>query len=389
MIKLFQSLRRNSFLGVLAVLGVASLIILFVIPSYQTEHLTISAPAASTPGVVSEKELIEVKNEIRKTWAQILAGAFFFVTAYLTWRNVREADEANITDRFTRAIDQIQSNNPLMVRLGGIYALKRIAKDSENDCYAVAEILAEYIRQHSSIAQSKDSALTGYIRNYVIQNSSHSSKDNDPPDENASRPDVQAALSIFERQLDYAPNFSSLDLRGLNFSGLKLEGAMFNHTRLNMAEFKKTNLKRASFQGAILNDAHFEDAVLTNALFMNAKLKGAVLNGAKLNEVWLTGAQLQGAHLYSTNLHLAKLNSANLETAVLRGAFLAGSQWNEAQLAKADLGKTWGKQLDTIRREAQEIDDPDLEPSCEPLTLNETIVTVISHMISLFCKARV
>jgi hypothetical protein len=59
-----------------------------------------------------------------------------FVSGYLTWRNVRIAQEnlavtqqGHITDRFTKAIDQLGATN-VEVRVGGIYALGRIAEDS-------------------------------------------------------------------------------------------------------------------------------------------------------------------------------------------------------------------------------------------------------------------
>jgi hypothetical protein len=53
-----------------------------------------------------------------------------------------------ITERFTRAIDQL-GNESLDVRLGVIYALERIAKDSRHDHPQVVEILTAYIREHA------------------------------------------------------------------------------------------------------------------------------------------------------------------------------------------------------------------------------------------------
>ena len=53
-----------------------------------------------------------------------------------------------MTDRYTRAIKQLGSDK-LDVRIGGIYALERIARDSARDHTTVMEVLAAFIREHS------------------------------------------------------------------------------------------------------------------------------------------------------------------------------------------------------------------------------------------------
>jgi hypothetical protein len=55
-------------------------------------------------------------------------------------RTVEVTQEQQITERFTRAIDQL-GNDKLSVKLGGIYALERIAKDSPKDHWQVMEVL--------------------------------------------------------------------------------------------------------------------------------------------------------------------------------------------------------------------------------------------------------
>ena len=46
---------------------------------------------------------------------------------------LRISQEGQITERFTKAIDQLGNKDSLAVRVGGIYALERIARDSERD----------------------------------------------------------------------------------------------------------------------------------------------------------------------------------------------------------------------------------------------------------------
>ncbi len=53
-----------------------------------------------------------------------------------------------MTDRYTKAIEQLGSDK-LDVRIGGIYALERIARDSAKDHPTVMEVLTAFIREHS------------------------------------------------------------------------------------------------------------------------------------------------------------------------------------------------------------------------------------------------
>ena len=53
-----------------------------------------------------------------------------------------------MTDRYTKAIEQLGSDK-LDVRIGGIFALERIARDSARDHPTVMEVLAAFIREHS------------------------------------------------------------------------------------------------------------------------------------------------------------------------------------------------------------------------------------------------
>ena len=53
-----------------------------------------------------------------------------------------------MTDRYTKAIEQLGSDK-LDVRIGGIYALERVARDSARDHPTVMEVLAAFIREHS------------------------------------------------------------------------------------------------------------------------------------------------------------------------------------------------------------------------------------------------
>ena len=61
---------------------------------------------------------------------------------------MRVAQEGHITERFTRAVEQLGSER-LEIRLGGIYALERLAKDSPQDHWTIMEVLTAFIRENA------------------------------------------------------------------------------------------------------------------------------------------------------------------------------------------------------------------------------------------------
>jgi hypothetical protein len=85
--------------------------------------------------------------------AQILVGTVLLSGLYFTWRTLQVNREGQITDRFTRAIDQlgkVEDGQKLFeIRIGGIYALQRIARESEEDYWPIMEILTAYVRQNA------------------------------------------------------------------------------------------------------------------------------------------------------------------------------------------------------------------------------------------------
>jgi hypothetical protein len=76
----------------------------------------------------------------------VLTGAT--VGVWFTLRQVQVIQEGQITDRFTRAVDQLGSDT-VDVREGGIYTLERIAKDSITDRGTVVETLTALVRNRS------------------------------------------------------------------------------------------------------------------------------------------------------------------------------------------------------------------------------------------------
>jgi hypothetical protein len=81
-------------------------------------------------------------RQVRATRDQITA------TADASSKQLERTREGQITDRYTKAVDQLGSQH-LDVRLGGIYALERIARDSPDDRATIEEVLTAYVRGHA------------------------------------------------------------------------------------------------------------------------------------------------------------------------------------------------------------------------------------------------
>jgi hypothetical protein len=90
------------------------------------------------------------------------AGALIFTASNyrLARRTLEVTEQGQVTDRYTRAIEQLGST-AVDVRIGGIYALERIARDSKVDHPVVMEVLTAFIREHSPEQWRRGRALTG------------------------------------------------------------------------------------------------------------------------------------------------------------------------------------------------------------------------------------
>jgi hypothetical protein len=114
------------------------------------------------PGRLPDGDRAKAVDSTRGRLLQIGAGLLADGALYYTHRNheisrqtlesTRDSfershqltEQGQVTDRYTKAIEQLGADN-LDVRLGGIYALERIARDSAADHPTVVEVLAAFI----------------------------------------------------------------------------------------------------------------------------------------------------------------------------------------------------------------------------------------------------
>jgi hypothetical protein len=267
---------------------------LWFVPQLQGQYFSQGVPAKDVPALV---------NEYRRTWAQILGGAALLSGLYFTWRTLQVNHEGQITERFTRAIDQLGATNDkrgknLEIRLGGIHALARIARESDKDHWPIMEILTAYVREHAPWKPEEPSSeeeVEGGI----------------PP-----QADIQAILTVIGRRKRY-----------------------LGHGEPDPLDLQGTNLRRSS----ALNEAHLESAYLMGANLSDAYLSGADLSGADLSRANLKGTDLSDASLAEADIGGADLSGANFGKAHFSDETIL---W-DASIRGADFSKTDPR---TVRR---------------------------------------
>jgi uncharacterized protein YjbI with pentapeptide repeats len=268
-------------------------------PEWQLRRAGVHSTAANSAANVAPSDRANLENELRKTLIQVVGGAFALVALYLTFRRVRVAEQGHITERYTRAIEQlgaisIDGKPNLEVRLGAIYALERIAVDSPRDHWNIMEVLTAYVRHN---AQLGTNAFFG-------EDVGSQAAEIGPSAE------IQAILTVLgrrrrgrrrERTL-HRLNLSDCDLRGARLEWAHLERARFNRTRLEGAHFYHAHLRLARFRHAKLDSANFLGARAEGASFYRsvarfAHFNLAYLEGVGFDEVDLTGASFWQARV--------------------------------------------------------------------------------------------
>jgi uncharacterized protein YjbI with pentapeptide repeats len=309
------------------------------------------------------------KKDLVLVMAQILAGTALLSGLYFTWRTLQVNREGQITERFTRSIEQLgathgDSSNNLELRLGGIYALERIARESEEDHWSIMEILTAYVRQHApwrpEDAQQVEEDAT------VEKNSEEDSGGGSETTEVSALDAYMQAIGYSETTEVSAP---AADIRAI-MTVIGRRTRSFNHGEPEHLDLRKTNLS-----GADLSEANLTAASLTKANLSGANLSGADLSGADLSSADLSGADLSGANL--TKAHLTEahlpwarlLSGADLSGADLSGADLSGADLTEATLTKANLrmANLSGANFSKVRLLSAHLEDANLS-GAESLT---------------------
>ncbi len=315
----------------------------------QLQYLTTIAASLGAIGVVFNLYYTGKREEAfnKSAIAANKSAEAALENAKAALKNAEAAHDKQITERFTKAIELISSKE-VTTRIGGIYALERIANNSKDDHWTILEVLTTFVREQTSLkAQLEEKKIEG----------------KEPP--RKLRVDIQAALIVIgRRDLKKDPDGQRLDLRNSNIGGANLiacnlqrallDGANLQEANLTAAHLEEAKLRKANLQKAELLkakmhkanliDAHLEEAKLDQADLQeadiwNAQLQGTLFRSANLARAKLSGANLQGARLKEANLQEASFYDANLQRSNLTRADLRRARLDRANLQGADLSE--------------------------------------------------
>jgi uncharacterized protein YjbI with pentapeptide repeats len=332
----FSKSEYGVVLGLLAC-AILTIAILWLVPRAQVSHVH---------GLSAEKRQ-ELEDKARGTLAQVLGGTFFLATGYFTWLGIVEtrhaqsaqtkqandslsfgrqtqneqfriATRGQMTDRLRQAVDllSVQGSGPgaLVKRLGGIYALESIAKDSPQDEPTVVEVLISYVRL--AWPPRDEPSKTDWL---------------------ALPTDVQAALTVLGRRTTYA---AFPERAPLNLASMRLWSADLDNANLFGSDLRNAFLTKATLQGANLNAANLQNVTCTFANLTNTHLARADLMNGHLDIVFASGAVFDAANMYSASLHNAKLAGASFKGSQMWLANLDYADLTGVDLSGANLGAT-------------------------------------------------
>jgi hypothetical protein len=247
--------------------------------------------------------------------AALLIGAALWQAATARRRHKEQTDadrQRRITESFSKATEQL-GNKKTEVRLGGIYTLERISRESADDYWTIMETLCAFVRERARRSEQEETVapFPGFFKER----------------ERVELPtDVAAVLAVivrrdkknYQRESDkrWRLNFRGTDLAGANLEGANLRGANLRGANLSGANLMGANLIGAKLSKTNLFEAKLFNANLSEANLSEANLIDAVLGQADLREAFLYEADLSGANLSWANLRGANLRGANLSNTV-------------------------------------------------------------------------
>jgi hypothetical protein len=161
---------------------------------------------------LSPKDRLEAEASIRGAIIQLLGGSVLIVGLYFTARGFQLTREGHLTARYSQAIEHL-GHDKMDVRIGGIYELERLTRDSVADAGTVIDVLVTFVREHTK--------------------SGHQT-----PSKKKVTADIQIALKVIGRRVSLPDEDGRLDFyfSGLNDADLSngsFDKAMFYYSSLN------------------------------------------------------------------------------------------------------------------------------------------------------------
>lgn len=392
---------RNSGLALAAMIGVPFLIWRSVVAQKQVD---VAEQGQITDRINKAVEGLGAEKSVSRIWRNVTFSVNGIQDSLFEGRD-DPAQLPNEATEIARGEWEVTNRTEpnLEVRIGAIYALERIAQDSDRDHVQIMEVLCAYIRQNApanfdySFPEDWQTAFTLQNEKNNVFKQTKSKIYTWLERLNKPREDVQAALNVIGRRTDQKieleghvdcegkwqgfkidlqgthlqrVNLSNLNFKNANFRGALMQGSKLKGARLEKSDFRKAQMQCADlgettlqfadfrqtqmqlanlysskaqgskFASSLLQRAFLSKADLRGSSFPEANLTRADLTGSQMQNVYSPSARLQGAFLGSAELQNANFNGAQMQETHLKFARLQGANFSNASLQKADLSST-------------------------------------------------
>lgn len=293
----------------------------------------------------------------------LFAFASAFGAPFLVWRTwvahkqasaaaeqAHIALENHITGIFSKSVElmgqvrEVKTNGPggvLMVRsvpniearLGALYSLERLLRESEKDQRAILETLCAYVRENSPVELPQNEEQASLFRR------------GDLPPTATRRGDVQAALTIVGRRSDQVRSRAKVELWRLDFRNSNLISYDFSGLNFNRADFSNSFLNAADMTGASFDDCIFTHTFLRAALMKNASFRTSIFKDSDLEKAEIDKTNFGGAKFIATDLREAQVTNIALEGANLDEAFGFSLQYAVESAKRGEPSYHYAKEL--------------------------------------------
>jgi len=264
----------------LVILVVLLALCVLVLPALIVDRRAVVAGTAH----IDPLDRLNAENDVRSTLLQGLGGLLALggvaAGAAMTLRQIRVNREGHTIELFTKAIDQLASED-VSVRHGGVYALEFLAEMDPRYSGKIHALLTAFIRHRAPWPSERADADVLTERTHL---------------QGRIADDVGGAIAALRgRSMITDGAWSELEKVDLRYA--QLDGYDVPRTC-----FVGSNLTGASLVGADLSEASMSNTILRDANLSQAKLGGADLTGADLEGAILTDVVVDSETKWPPNL---------------------------------------------------------------------------------------
>ena len=258
---------------------------------------------------------------------------------------LEQADTAQrglLNERYQQGAEML-GNNALSVRLGGIYALERLAAEHPQQYHVqIMKLLCAFV---CNPTRDED-----YEKKLAERNA-------DPRTLSMPRQDVQAAIDAIgsrddvrieiETSQDFKLNLRGADLAHAQIGDSNLSSAMLQYANLSHTNIFSVDLSDANLLGAVMKRVELSDTDFTGATAGAVDLFGARMQQgnkplfdlyyAKLSPAQLPDGNLVPTHLFDVDLSGKSIHNAELDSVRISNSDLSDTHFLDSDLSGAEI----------------------------------------------------